>query len=101
MTSVGFIGLGKMGRPMSLNILKKGFPLTVSNRSRAVVDEVAKQGARAASGPAEVAQNSEIIALCLPMPADVEKVVLGKGGVIEGIKAGSVVVDFSTIGPST
>ena len=99
--SVGFIGLGKMGRPMSLNILKKGFPLTVSNRSRGVVDEVAAQGARAASGPAEVAQNAEIIALCLPVPATVEEVVLGAGGVLEGIKPGSVVVDFSTIGPGT
>ena len=99
--SVGFIGLGKMGRPMSLNILKKGFPLTVSNRRRKVLDEVAAQGARAASGPAEVAQNAEIIALCLPVPATVEEVVLGAGGVLEGIKPGSVVVDFSTIGPGT
>lgn len=99
--SVGFIGLGKMGRPMSLNILKKGFPLTVSNRSRAVVDAVAAEGARAASTPAEVAQNAEIICLCLPVPATVEEVVLGEGGVLEAIKPGSVVLDFSTIGPST
>ena len=99
--SVGFIGLGKMGRPMSLNIIKKGFPLTVSNRSRAVVDAVAAQGARAASGPAEVAQNAEVICLCLPVPATVEEVVLGKDGVLEAIKPGSVVLDFSTIGPST
>ena len=99
--SVGFIGLGKMGRPMSLNIMKKGFPLTVSNRSRKVVDEVAGQGATAAQGPAEVAQNAEIICLCLPVPATVEEVVLGKGGVLESIKPNSVVVDFSTIGPGT
>lgn len=99
--TVGFIGLGKMGRPMSLNILKKGFPLTVSNRSRAVVDDVAKQGARAAAGPADVAANAEVICLCLPVPATVEEVVLGKGGVIDAIKPNSVVVDFSTIGPGT
>ena len=99
--TVGFIGLGKMGRPMSLNILRKGFPLTVSNRSRAVVDEVAKQGARAASGPADVAANAEVICLCLPVPATVDEVVLGKSGVIESIKPNSVVVDFSTIGPGT
>src|SRR5688500_16832890 len=99
--SVGFIGLGKMGRPMSLNILKKGFPLTVSNRSRKVVDDVAAQGARAAAGPAEVAQNSEIICLCLPVPATVEEVVLGEGGGLEAIKPGRVVRDFSTIGPGT
>jgi 3-hydroxyisobutyrate dehydrogenase len=99
--SVGFIGLGKMGRPMSLNILKKGFPLTVSNRSRKVVDDVAAQGARAAGSPAEVAQQAEIVCLCLPVPATVEEVVLGEGGVLETIKPGSVVLDFSTIGPGT
>jgi 3-hydroxyisobutyrate dehydrogenase len=99
--NVGFIGLGKMGRPMSLNILKKGFPLTVSNRSRPVVDEVAAQGARAAAGPAEVAERADVICLCLPVPATVEEVVLGKNGVAERIRPGSVVVDFSTIGPGT
>lgn len=99
--TVGFIGLGKMGRPMSLNIMKKGYPLIVSNRSRAVVDDVAAQGARAASGPAEVAREAEVICLCLPVPATVDEVVLGEGGVLEGIKPGSVVLDFSTIGPST
>lgn len=99
--TTGFIGLGKMGRPMALNILQKGFRLTVSNRSRRVVDELARQGATAASGPAEVAAGADMTCLCLPLPATVEEVVLGKGGVIEGIKPGSVVVDFSTIGPST
>jgi len=99
--TVGFIGLGKMGRPMSLNILKAGYPLIVSNRSRRVVDEVAGHGARAAAGSAEVVANAEIICLCLPMPADVEKVMLEPGGVLESINPGSVVVDFSTIGPGT
>ncbi len=99
--SVGFIGLGKMGRPMSLNILKKGFPLTVSNRSRRVVDDVAAQGARAAGDPAEVAEHADVVCLCLPVPATVEEVVLGEAGVIERIKPGSVVLDFSTIGPGT
>ena len=100
-TRVGFIGLGRMGKPMSLNILKKGFPLTVSNRSRQVVDEVAGQGATAANNPAEVAAQSEVVCLCVPVPATVEEVVLGKNGVREGIKPGGVVLDFSTIGPST
>jgi 3-hydroxyisobutyrate dehydrogenase len=99
--AVGFIGLGKMGRPMSLNILEKGFPLTVSNRSRAVVDEVAGKGATAAGSPAEVAARSDVVCLCLPVPATVEEVTLGQEGVIEGIRPGSVVLDFSTIGPST
>ena len=100
-TRVGFIGLGRMGRPMSLNILKKGFPLTVSNRSRGVVDDLAGQGATPAATPAEVAAQAEIVCLCLPVPATIEEVVLGPDGVREGIKPGSVVLDFSTIGPST
>ena len=100
-TRVGFIGLGRMGRPMSLNIMKQGFPLVVSNRSRGVVDDLARQGAQAAASPAEVAGQAEVVCLCLPVPATVEAVVLGGNGVREGIKPGSVVVDFSTIGPST
>jgi len=100
-TRAGFIGLGRMGRPMSLYLLQKGFPLTVSNRSRGVVDELAGQGATPAGTPAEVAAQSEIVCLCLPVPATVEEVVLGPNGVREGIKPGSVVLDFSTIGPST
>jgi 3-hydroxyisobutyrate dehydrogenase-like beta-hydroxyacid dehydrogenase len=100
-TRVGFIGLGRMGRPMSLNIMKQGFSLVVSNRSRGVVDDLARQGAQPAASPAEVAAHAEVVCLCLPVPATVEEVVLGKNGVREGIKPGSVVVDFSTIGPST
>ncbi|HEV2123437.1 MAG TPA: NAD(P)-dependent oxidoreductase [Chloroflexota bacterium] len=99
--SVGFIGLGKMGRPMSLNILKKGFPLTIANRSRPVVDQVASKGARAANNPAEVASQVDVVCLCLPVPATVEEVVLGENGVLEGVRPGSVVLDFSTIGPAT
>jgi 3-hydroxyisobutyrate dehydrogenase len=100
-TTVGFIGLGKMGRPMSRNIMQGGYPLVVANRSQSVVQELAAEGAAAAATPAEVASKAEIICLCLPVPATVESVVLGENGVIEGIRPGSIVVDFSTIGPST
>ncbi len=100
-TRAGFIGLGKMGRPMALNIHKAGFPLTVANRSQAVVADLASHGATAAATPAEVAAHADLICLCLPMPAHVEEVVLGPNGVIEGIRPGAIVVDFSTIGPST
>jgi 3-hydroxyisobutyrate dehydrogenase len=99
--TVGFIGLGKMGRPMARNILDKGFSLTVSNRSRWVVDDLAAAGAAAAATPAEVAARSDVICLCLPVPATVEEVVLGQRGVREGIRPGSIVLDFSTIGPAT
>lgn len=97
----GFIGLGKMGRPMALNIMKAGFPLTVANRSQGVVADVASHGATAAKSPAEVAAGADLICLCLPMPAHVEEVALGANGVIEGIQPGAIVIDFSTIGPST
>jgi 3-hydroxyisobutyrate dehydrogenase-like beta-hydroxyacid dehydrogenase len=90
-----------MGRPMAQNIMKRGFGLTVSNRSRQVVDELAAQGARAAAGPAQVAAQAEVVCLCLPLPATVEEVVLGPGGVLDGLRPQSVVVDFSTIGPGT
>jgi 3-hydroxyisobutyrate dehydrogenase len=100
-TTVGFIGLGKMGRPMSRNIMQGGYPLIVANRSQSVVQELVAEGATAAATPAELAAKAEIICLCLPVPATVEAVVLGQDGVIEGIRPGSIVVDFSTIGPST
>ncbi len=99
--SVGFIGLGKMGQPMSRNVLKGGFPLTVANRSQSAVEALAGEGATPARTPAEAAARSDVICLCLPMPATVEEVTLGTGGLIEGIRPGSIVVDFSTIGPST
>jgi 3-hydroxyisobutyrate dehydrogenase-like beta-hydroxyacid dehydrogenase len=100
-TTVGFIGLGKMGRPMARNIMSGGYPLVVANRSQQVVQELAGEGAKAAASFAELAGLAEIVCLCLPVPATVEEVVLGPGGVAEGIKPGSVVVDFSTIGPGT
>ncbi|HVG95826.1 MAG TPA: NAD(P)-dependent oxidoreductase [Chloroflexota bacterium] len=100
-TTVGFIGLGKMGRPMSRNIMSGGYPLVVANRSQQVVQELAAEGATAAASAAELAAKAEIVCLCLPVPATVEEVVLGPGGVAEGIKPGSIVVDFSTIGPGT
>jgi 3-hydroxyisobutyrate dehydrogenase len=100
-TTVGFIGLGKMGRPMARNIMSGGYPLVVANRSQQVVQELAGEGAKPAAGFAELASQAEIVCLCLPVPATVEEVVLGPGGVAEGIKPGSIVVDFSTIGPGT
>jgi len=97
---IGFIGLGKMGLPMARNLLRAGFALTVHNRSRAPVEALAKEGAAPATSSKEVAHQSDIIITMLPDTPDVEAVVLGPGGVIEGARAGSVVVDMSTILPS-
>jgi len=97
---LGFIGLGKMGRPMARNLLRAGFALTVHNRSRAPVEALAREGAAPASSSKEVAEKSDVIITMLPDTPDVEAVILGPGGVIEGARPGSVVMDMSTILPS-
>ena len=80
---VGFIGLGIMGRGMSHNLLKAGFELTVWNRTASRMSEFVEAGAKAASSPAEVAENSDIIITCVSDTPDVEEVILGENGVIE------------------
>ncbi len=101
MPNVSFIGLGKMGLPMSRNIMQAGFPLTVHNRSRGKVAALAAEGATAAESSAEAAATTDIICLCVPVPEDVETVILGPDGVLAGARSGSLVVDFSTIDPAT
>ena len=96
---VGFIGLGIMGKPMAKNLLKAGFPLVVFNRSRGPVEALAKEGAFAADSSKGVAEQSEVIITMLPDSPEVEEVILGKGGVIHGVKPGSVVIDMSSISP--
>lgn len=97
---VGFIGLGIMGRPMAGHILKAGFPLTVFNRTRRRTKELSSAGARVADSPAALASESEIVITMVSDSPDVEQVVAGAGGVLEGIRPGSVVVDMSTISPA-
>lgn len=99
--SVGFIGLGYMGKPMARNLLKAGFPLTVHNRSQGAVQELVAEGAQPAGSPGELAEQVEVVFTCLPGPADVEKVYLGDNGVLTGVRAGSILVDMSTIDPQT
>jgi 3-hydroxyisobutyrate dehydrogenase len=98
---VGFIGLGIMGRPMAGHILKGGHPLTVFNRTRSKTAELQAQGAAVASSPAEVAARSAIVITMVTDTPDVEAVVAGPGGILEGIRPGSIVVDMSTISPKT
>ncbi len=101
MLTIGYIGLGLMGKAISRNILKAGFPMVVHNRSRGAVDELVAEGARAASSPVEVARQVDVVFTNLPDSPDVEKVVLGPGGIIEGAHSGLVWVDNSTIKPAT
>lgn len=97
--SVGFIGLGMMGRPMARNLLKAGFPLVVHNRSSAPVEELVTAGAKNGRSPKGVAQGADVIVLCLPDSAAVQLVMEGPDGILKVISPGKVVVDTSTISP--
>lgn len=101
MLTIGYIGLGLMGKSIARNILKAGYPLVVHNRSRAAVDELVAEGARAAFSPAEVASQVDVVFTNLPDSPDVEKVALGANGILEGAHAGLIFVDNSTIKPAT
>jgi len=101
MRTIGYIGLGIMGKSIALNIMKAGFPLVVFNRSRGAMDELAAKGAVIAGCPAEVAAQVDIVFTNLPDSPDVEKVVLGFGGILEGAHPGLIYVDNSTIKPAT
>jgi 2-hydroxy-3-oxopropionate reductase len=101
MLKVGYIGLGLMGKSIARNILKAGFPVVVHNRSRGAVDELVAEGAVAANSAAEVAGQVEVVFTNLPDTPDVEKVVLGPGGILEAAHPGLVYVDNSTIKPVT
>ena len=96
---IGFIGLGIMGKPMALNLLKAGYPVTVHNRHPDPVKELVADGAIEVASGKEVAQRAEIIVTMLPDSADSEDVILGKNGVLEGACEGSVVIDMSSIAP--
>ncbi|NTV36937.1 MAG: NAD-binding protein, partial [Anaerolineaceae bacterium] len=101
MKTIGYIGLGIMGKSIARNIMKAGFSMIVHNRSQAAVDELVSEGATAAKNPCEVAAQADIVFTNLPDSPDVELVALGKNGVIDGAHAGLIFVDNSTIKPAT
>lgn len=98
---IGFVGLGIMGRGMARNLLKAGYTVHVWNRTASRIDELVADGAVASTSPADVAAKSKIIITCVSDTPDVEAVILGEAGVIYGAKAGSLVIDCSTISPQT
>lgn len=98
--SIGFIGLGVMGRLMAHNLRAAGVALTVYNRSPEPLKEIVEAGAIAAASPAEVAMASDITVLMLSDDTAVEAVMLGPVGVLEGVKPGSLVIDMSTVSPN-
>jgi 2-hydroxy-3-oxopropionate reductase len=97
--TVGFIGLGIMGKPMARNLMKAGYPLVVHNRSQGAVEELSKDGARRASSPQETAAQSEVLITMLPDSPDVEQVLAGERGAFGGIRSGALLIDMSTISP--
>ncbi len=97
---VGFIGLGLMGEPMSRNVLRKGFPLTVFDVRADPVQRLVAAGAAAAGSPRAVAERSDVVLTIVPNSSDVEKVILGPDGVAEAARPGLTVIDMSTIDPA-
>jgi 2-hydroxy-3-oxopropionate reductase len=100
MKKVGFIGLGIMGKPMALNLIKAGYSVAVLNTNKAV-NVLIEAGATALDSIKTLSENSDIIITMLPDSPDVEKVVLGENGVLSGIKHGALFIDMSSIAPST
>ncbi len=99
MKRIGFIGLGIMGKPMCMNLLKAGYPLIVNSRSQASVAIIVQAGAQAAASPKDVASQSDIVITMLPNSPQVQSVILGENGVLAGAKPGTIVVDMSSIAP--
>jgi 2-hydroxy-3-oxopropionate reductase len=98
-SQIGFIGLGIMGKPMSRNLMKAGHTVIVYDVVAAAVDEVVAAGAQRGQSSAGVAARSEIVITMLPDGPEVEQAILGTGGVLEGAKKGTIVVDMSSISP--
>ena len=101
MTRVGFIGLGIMGRPMALNLVRAGFDVQAYSRRPESADEVVAAGGKAASSIAEAAAGADIVVLVLPDSPDVDAVVLGPDGLLENAEPGLLVIDMSTVTPQT
>ena len=99
MHTIGFIGLGIMGKPMALNLRRAGYPLVVHDKNPNPVAALVEAGAEAASSPAEVARRSELVITMLPNSPDVRDVVLGPCGVLEGAAPGLILIDMSSIAP--
>jgi 3-hydroxyisobutyrate dehydrogenase len=99
--TIGFIGLGIMGRGMAANLLKAGFDLMIWNRTSEKMTALIEQGAIAADSPSALAAHCEVVVICVSDTPDVESVVLGESGLIHGARPDTLVIDCSTISPMT
>ena len=96
---IGFIGIGTMGKPMSLTLMKAGYPLIAYDINPKPLEELKEKGAAIGRSIKEVADQSNVIITMLPNPEVVEKVMLGEHGVIEAVRSNSIIIDMSTIDP--
>ena len=99
MQKIGFIGIGIMGKPMAKNLIDAGYQMVAYDRGKEALEKIVSYGAKRASSCEEVTSQSDIIITMLPNSPDVKKVVLGKEGVIEGVKKGQILIDMSSIAP--
>lgn len=97
---IGFVGLGIMGRPMAINLLRAGYTVFVYARREESIEPVVREGGERCASSAQVASMADVIFTMVSDTADVQEVVLGSAGIIEGARSGAVVVDMSTISPS-
>ena len=100
MERVGFVGMGTMGVAMASNVARAGFPLTVWNRTPGKAGPAVELGAHEAASPRQLAEGSEVIVICVSDTGDVEAALFGPEGIAEGVRAGALVIDNSTISPS-
>src|SRR5216683_1833818 len=100
-TTVGFIGVGNMGNPMAYNVLKAPFAMTVFDTNAKAMENLIQAGAKRAGSPREVVESSEIVLTSLPASPDVEAAYLQPGGLVDRAKPGTILIDLSSVLPST
>ncbi|MEU6233614.1 2-hydroxy-3-oxopropionate reductase [Kitasatospora sp. NPDC047058] len=98
---IAFVGLGIMGKPMAINLVKAGHDVTGFDLSQASIDAVIAAGGRGAASIADAVKDAEVVITMVPADPHVEAVILGEGGVLENVKAGTLVIDMSSITPQT
>src|SRR3972149_5044325 len=98
-SKLGFIGVGIMGKPMARNLMKAGYPMVVYDIRPESVEELRKEGAQGASSCKEIAENCDVVITMVPDSADSEAAILGPNGVLAGSRAGTIILDMSSIAP--
>jgi 2-hydroxy-3-oxopropionate reductase len=98
--TIGFIGLGLIGKPMAQNLLRAGFPLTVWNRTKSKADDLVRSGAKLAENPRELAAQSDVLITIVSDPPALEEILFGSGA-LQALRKGTILIDSSTVSPDT